>query len=784
MGPKNRPSVLRDLEICHIVDRRSGLSVTVIWHTLTRRFLHRRAAFCVRACLVLFTAGIISSAAPRTRIVPIDVLASQVTIYRDTFGVPHLVGETEEAAFFGYGYAQAEDHLERMMLEYRDAQGRRAEVDTSAAPDTAYLQFFQADLRWGGDYLQRLLRTKQAVVEHRAQIDPHVYRLLDAFARGVNSYIVENRAAIPSWIDAIGAEDVEALQRSYYMRFYSVNDALSELPGTVSAIPKFGSNQVAIAPSKSANGRIIQLEHSHMPWSNRFQLYEAHIIVPGVIDVAGVSWFGSPFFLEGFNDRITWSVTWNQPHIADIYEEQINPSNPLQYRYEGEWRNIQMKQETMAVRQSDGSLKTVPLSLYYTHHGPIIELDRKHYRAYSVRLPNFEGVNYSTGMYQLMQSHNLDEFRAALAHQLIPCWNFLYSDAKNIYWVHNGNVARRDERYNWRKPVPGWTSATEWGPYIPFSEYPQLLNPASGFLQNCNNPPWLATRNSGLRPRAPTPYYLQETPNVNVGEDALNPRGERVFQVIGQNRLFTVEEMINLGFDTHVMASDVIIPLLNRAVDAAGPEAGETVSSAMKWIRAWDGSSSESSIAYTYIYYWGRAYQDLFSTDSFGRFLSVNRHRMINIDSRREQAKALDALRLGLTRLEQKFGKKEVRWGKVNIAIRGGAFPVGGTGLYDVLHPDEGSEQGDGTIRCNDGWGHLMVAEEGDPKQVWTLLPFGESEHPESPHYNDQTRLHSSKKLKRFWFTPAEILAHTESVRGDKKRLSRIALMQRAQTSR
>src|ERR1700693_4656124 len=62
-----------------------------------------------------------------------DSLAGQVTIYRDEYGVPHIVGETEEATFFGYGYAQAQDHLEKMMLQYRDAQGRRAEVQGFAA---------------------------------------------------------------------------------------------------------------------------------------------------------------------------------------------------------------------------------------------------------------------------------------------------------------------------------------------------------------------------------------------------------------------------------------------------------------------------------------------------------------------------------------------------------------------------------------------------------------------------------------------------------------------------
>ena len=120
-----------------------------------------------------------------------------MTIYRDEYGVPHIVGETEEATFFGYGYAQAEDHLERMMLQYRDAQGRRAEVEGRQAIGDRYLQFIPYEYRWDGDYLQRLLRTKLGVIENRDKIDPAVYRILDSFARGVNAYIAQHRAEIP-----------------------------------------------------------------------------------------------------------------------------------------------------------------------------------------------------------------------------------------------------------------------------------------------------------------------------------------------------------------------------------------------------------------------------------------------------------------------------------------------------------------------------------------------------------------------------------------------------------
>ena len=127
-----------------------------------------------------------------------DPLADQVSIYRDEYGVPHIVGDTEEATFFGYGYAQAQDHLEKMMLQYRDAQGRRSEVQGFEALGDGYLRFIPYEYRWDGDYLQRLLRTKRTVVERRDQIDPQVYGILSGFARGVNAYIEEHRAEVPT----------------------------------------------------------------------------------------------------------------------------------------------------------------------------------------------------------------------------------------------------------------------------------------------------------------------------------------------------------------------------------------------------------------------------------------------------------------------------------------------------------------------------------------------------------------------------------------------------------
>ena len=126
-------------------------------------------------------------------------------------------------------------------------------------------------------------------------------------------------------------------------------------------------------------------------------------------------------------------------------------------------------------------------------------------------------------------------------------------------------------------------------------------------------------------------------------------------------------------------------------------------------------------LAFTYLYFWGKAYEHLYSSERFRRFTGYAR-RHINIHSWLERYRARRALEAALGRMEKLFGKTEVPWGQVNVTIRGGMFPMDGNGLYEVLHPDFGVGQSSGQIFDNDGWGHVMIVMEGDPKKIWSLL--------------------------------------------------------------
>jgi acyl-homoserine lactone acylase PvdQ len=419
-----------------------------------------------------------------------------------------------------------------------------------------------------------------------------------------------------------------------------------------------------------------------MPWANRFQNYEAHLITPGKLNAAGISWFGSPFFLDGLNDRITWSATWNMPNISDVYEEKLNPANSLQYLYEGAWRDVKVENETFRIKGPKG-LETLTLPCYYTHHGPIVKFDKERHRAYSVKLPNYDGVNYSLNLYRIMKVRDLGEFKAVLAQHLMPRWNLLYTDQENIYWVHNATVAQRAEGFDWHKPVPGWLKATEWGPYFPLEKYPQLLNPPSGFLQNCNNPPWMSTANSGLKPLDPAPYYLFSVPKPEISQEDLNARGERLLKVLGQDKKFTLDEMKALAYDTYVVPADVIVPLLERAYDRQPAAADDaSIRRAIATLKQWDRRSAPDSVAETYLYFWAQAYRDRFSSGKLGRFLAYERYA-INLESAEEQEMALGALRDALDRIQKHFHKSEVPWGEVSVVERGGIGAAQGAGRGD-----------------------------------------------------------------------------------------------------
>ena len=398
-----------------------------------------------------------------------------MTIYRDEYGVPHVYGDTAEAAAYGFGYAQAQDHIQFMRKDFHYATGRMAE-------------FFGA-FYVSYDHASRLLHIPETAAatytalsaEHRARID--------AFAAGINLYIDENSGSLPSWVLPVEPQEVLA-----WLHFGSIMEeyqrATAELQGTALApsgepvVAAVGSNMWVVGPEKSAIGVPILHGDPHLAWTGWMQWYEAHISYPGV-NVGGATFFGYPGIAMGANDFISWSMTDNSPDTADVYIETLNPSNPSQYLYDGDWLDLESEVVTIKVAGSSDLVFTD----YYTHHGPVIY--NAGAMAYAVALSTFELAPTTLEIFNLNAATSI---AAALPGEMVPNtpkWNIIAADdAGNIFYLYNIRVAHKSEAYNWSRPVDGSTSATDWGPSLTLAELPRSLNPAAGYLQNANNPPW------------------------------------------------------------------------------------------------------------------------------------------------------------------------------------------------------------------------------------------------------------------------------------------------------
>ena len=628
-------------------------------------------------------------------------------IIRDEYGVPHIYSGTQEGVFYGFGYAQAEDVLPSLMLNYLTAKGTLSETFGPFNRNCTFADY----TNYESDYLIKLLRIPQGAEEKYGQIDLSMREvMIEPFAAGINAYINENYADLPSWITdntPVTGIDVAAMGGLTNFAFSYGGDGM-------------GSNQWAVSPERSATGNTMYGGDPHLPWDGILQWYEAHLCGPG-INVAGIIFFGLPFIGIGHNEYFAWSQTVNQPDLVDMWIEMLDPADPMQYMYNGAPRDITVRIE---------SIGGTSVHMLYTHHGAVVEYNATEGYAVTMNYSANGDVRGFKEFYLLDTATNLDEFKDALAMLAVPQFNFMYADIYgNIFYVWNAMCPSRSPFFDWSQPVPGWISATEWGPLIPFEDLPQVTNPDSGWLQNCNIPPWNVTVDSGIEFGA-YPSYL--TPLVTMGEYS---RGQRLTNILAEDESVRMNEMKEIGVDVYVLRADGVVPLLPRH----GKYTGE-LRQAIKILEKWDRYATKDSVAMTIFAY-----------------------LMGNMGGGKTPIEALEDavdLMLGL------YGTIEVPWGAVHGVLRGDTFfgLSGGPGGWGILNPREGPNIG-GVWYCGGGSSFIMVVEleEGNVKAC-TTLPYGESNDPVSPHFDDQlAELYSQDKLKPAWFYLTDVITHAES---------------------
>ncbi len=493
---------------------------------------------------------------------------SSTEILWDDWGVPHIYAHDDAGLFEAFGYAQARSHGELILRLYAQARGRAAEV-------------------YGPEYLpsDRYVRTmgipERASEWYRRQSD--AFRVdLDAFASGVNRYGREHADVVSPEAKAVlpinGTDLLAHAQRVIHFAFVYSQE---EMEGSAEALQKQrGSNMWAIGPSRSASGHAMLLANPHLPWSDLYLFYEAELNGPGA-HVYGATLVGFPVLAIAFNNELGWSHTVNTYDGADTY--RISKSGGG-YLLDGKVAAFEVKDETIRVREADGSSRDEKLVVRSTVQGPVVhETDDD---ALAVRVAGLDEPGMLEQWWDMGRATSFDQFETAVRRLQIPMFNIIYADrAGHIYYLYGGRVperARGDFAW-WSGVVPGDTSALVWKSTLDYDRLPHLLDPPNGWLQNANDPPWTVTVPSTLSP-ADFPEYLAPR--------GMSFRPQRSAHMVSSDDSVTFEELLGYKHDTRMELADRILDDLIPLAETHGTPAARRAADVLsRWDRRADASS-------------------------------------------------------------------------------------------------------------------------------------------------------------------------------------------------
>lgn len=668
--------------------------------------------------------------------------AETVTLYRDEWGVPHIYAETEAGAAYGLGYAQAEDRLEQLLRNYRLAAGTMAEA---FGPE--WIEH---------DWQQRVVG-HAAVCQRRYPELPDSLRAdIEAFQAGVRQYMAEHPEEVPAWAPPLEPWQVPALGR-YIIFNWPIGRAFSELERRGEGPRGFGSNQWAVRPEGTALGCALLCIDPHIPWEGEFRFYEFRLH-GGDLHLCGFGPLGAPILGLGHNAFLGWACTTGGPDTTDIYGEKVNPENPLQYLYDGAWRDMEVEK----VRLEVAGQGPVERELHRTHHGPI--LLREGSRAYALACPYLEEVDVATQLYRMGKARNLQEFCAAVGMNQLMEQNVMYADVEgNIFYVRTGRVPIRPGGFDFSRPVPGHIRASEWRGLHPMADLVQLLNPTRGYMQNCNIGPDTML--------VDCPIHAEDYPDYIYGArpGESNSRGRRAVELLEQADRMTLEQALAIVLDTHAEHAEQWQAAVAAAARAFPEGDGrlpplQELQPALDLLAGWDGFMEIDRPGATFY----RALREM------------ARQQQPPVDERliaqgqdlpaEQQVALLQAVKAAADYLQKEFGRLEVPWGEVHRIRRGGrSWPAAGgdTGGGSTLRAI-GSHRGeDGRYYGHSGqsWTQLVLFRPG-AVESYSATPYGQSDHPDSPHYTDQAeRLYSRKLLKPTWFQRESLEGHIESTK-------------------
>jgi acyl-homoserine-lactone acylase len=634
--------------------------------------------------------------------------APPVQVFRDSWGVPSIVAQSSDGAFYGLGYMHVVDNAERVALNYKIARGRSGEVLGKG-------QLLQDGFLRGMEFEEKA---------EAAHLSPTAERVVQAYLRGANRALDDRRGSIPAWIKPFTRTDVLSMTQFVNCAFPLLDLASAILPG-------MGSNQFAVAPKRSATGHALLSMDPHLEWNGAdggILWYESGIYAPG-ITFRGVSIPGLPLAAMGHTAKVAWSMTNNDPTLVARYTVVTDPNDRNRYSYHGEWKEFRTRQIKLNYVEG-GEIKESTQNLKLTEWGPMVPLRSE--AAYLEPLGNFSGIDQGLAV---LAAQNVADVRAALAKRGMSMWNFVYADTQgNIAYQYNAFLHRRDAALDWRKAVPGNSPDTKLGTLLSMDELPNVTNPASGMLVNANSSPWLTPVGPGIGDRWPA--YI-----TTYGKTS---RYSLLTALLQKQPKVGPDEAREIATDTQIpYALATVKALVATGANNAGIEI----------LRTWNGRADFDSVGAALFVIWA-------ASDPAVAQLA---HKAVRGEawSEEDRRKAVDTFSAAEKAMVRDFGKLDIRWGEL-LRMRRGSREIGVSGFGNMAPgfdaavnpsgmPRRGPITGEIVASRGSSW-RMVVSLVPGHVQSWSVLPYGNSHDPKSPYYANQMSLFATRRYKATTF--------------------------------
>ena len=711
---------------------------------------------------LIFVSGISLLFATRNSSAITQTKNAKITIYRDEYGVPHIYAPTHEAGLYASGWAQSEDRLEEILKNYLRGKGEMAAA-------------FGGKENFDEDVQARMWRYDEVAHYNYQKIMPEVRAGIEAFIAGINDYMDAHPNEVPAWW---GKRRVDKFMPVAFGRQYiwgwPAGQALSDLQA-IGVKPNFqvdmrASNQMAIAPSHSKEGFAMLIIDPHLGWFGRQRFWELRLHA-GDIHASGFATAGVPYVGLGHSSDVAWAHTTGGPDTADVFALQLNPKDPLSYKYDEGWRKLKPRKAQITMK---GESQPQEITFYDSHHGPIVA--KKGGIAYAAQLAYAEDVGYIESKYLFNIAKDYKGAMRALEGGRVMPQNIMVADTSgNIYYQRTGRVPIRPQGYDWTKPVDGSTSKTEWLGIHRTSDLLSILNPPNGYMQNCNTPPDVMMVNSPLQAEK-FPFYMFNDRIKNTHQ-----RGYSAVKWLEAHKQVSVEDMKALALDSYCQQFDRWVKTLTEADQKFGAafKSDADYQAVLQGIQSWDGYSLASSSGALKFYYWRNSLTKKMPQEAYTALAGkVNDYLDLFGWSKpaapiieAEQKLLIEALAEAAKRMRTNHQNLNAVFGDVfRVGRDEKSWPVGGgsllpEGMATLRSVNFNPEREDHTRWGYGGQTSTEVIVLSKPIKSFTQPPIGQSDRKDSPHYSDQAeKLFSQAQMKPSWFVKEELMnGHVKS---------------------